>query len=217
MFDQNLELAPGAQWMLLSHNGKMIMEPNFDGSWTVRFLFASKRDMILDIQEGLSAKRCAGRMDWSIEKHSILVARLMEIMFPEQEWGALGGLFHDDHEAYIGDIPSPVGRMLSRLEDTKKAISKGIREFLDFDFRFPEREIHMCDQIAWDLESAELLRFSPNDPFLIKHAPELVQRKRMGLHKMVKGYIPEIEDVFNNIRAGAYTFESEFRRLTTHS
>lgn len=216
MFDQNLDLAPGARWMLLSRNGKMIMEPAQDGSWTVRFLFASKQDMILDIQQGLGARRCANRMDWPIDKHSILVARLMEILFPDVEMGALGGLFHDDHEAYIGDIPSPVGATLSNLESAKKEVSRAIRAYLDFDFRFPDREIHICDQIAWDLESAELLQFSPNDPFLVKHAPALVQRKRMGLHRMVKGYIPEIEDIITNIRAGAYTFESEFRRLTTH-
>lgn len=216
MFDQDLTLKPGARWMLLTRNGKLILEPgDVEGRWTARFLFANKMDMLLDLQEGLRAKRCANRIPWTIESHCILVARLMEALYPEEEWGALGGLFHDDHEAYIGDIPSPVGETLTNLKYMKRVVSDGIWDFLDFDFTYSKNKVHVCDQIAWDLESAFLLDFDTDDPFLEEHYPDLIWRKKLGLHNMVKGHIPEIEGVIQEIRDGKHTLVSEFQRLTT--
>ncbi len=216
MFEQNLDLKPGARWMLLTRNGKLILEPGeAPNRWTARFLFASKTDMLLDMQQGLRANRCANRIDWSIEKHSILVGRLMEIFYPDEEWGALGGLFHDAHEAYMGDIPSPVGATLQNSGYIKDVIDDAVADYLDFDFTFSRQKVHICDQLAWDLESAEFLAFSPNDPFLMKHYPDLVTRKRMGLHRMVKGHAPEIETVVHELIEGRHTLVSEYKRLTT--
>lgn len=216
-WDQDLTLKEGARWMLLTRNGKLIVEPGeVQGRWTARFLFASKADMLNDLQTGLRSKRCANRINWTIEQHSILVARIMEWMYPEEEWGALAGLFHDDHEAYISDIPSPIGVTLANLDYMKVVLSDGIADFLDFDFKAPsKRKVHIADQIAWDLESAELLDFDPEDPFLIKHYPFLVERKHLGIHKMTNWQAPQLETIIRELQDGKHTFESEFRRLTT--
>ncbi len=214
---QDLELKPGSRWMLLTNNGKLIMEPGeIPGRWKARFLFASKSDMIRDIQTGLRAKRCAGRMNWTIEQHSILVARIMAIFWPEEEWGPLKGLFHDAHEAYISDVPSPVGATLESLDYSKGVLDDGIYDFLDFDFKEPERrKVHIADKIAWDLESAGMLDFDPNDPFILKHCPALSARRLLGINGMVKGYAPQLETVIRELLDGKHTFESEFRRLTS--
>lgn len=214
---QDLDLKRGATWMLLTRNGKLIMEPgDIEGRWTARFLFASKSDLLNDIQTGLRAKRCGNRMNWTIEQHSILVARIMELFFPDEEWAALAGLFHDAHEAYSSDVPSPVGATLAGLDYVKGVIDDGIADFLDFDFKAPSKyKIRVADLTAWDLESAHLLDFDPEDPFLIEHYPSLVERKHRGLHNMTKGHAPVLETVIRELQDGKHTFESEFRRLTT--
>lgn len=168
------QLQPGQSWVLLRYNGKMILDPHpFD----VKFLFASKADMLRDIEFSLSRTyRCAGRIDWTVAQHSIFVSRLIKHIAPEEKWAPLDGLLHDAHEAYTGDIMSPVGRSIQGVELAKAVVQQRIEEYLNKDWVTTPRSrylVHRCDQLAWQIESANLLARTHNDPFLSRHAPLL--------------------------------------------
>jgi len=215
MNDCNLTLLPGDRWMLLTNNGKLIVRANrqfWSEDPSFEFWFASKADMIEDISISLQGqKRCAGRMEWDIGRHSILVSRLMTEFFSQHEFGALAGLAHDWHEAYTSDICSPVGAGIAGLTGTKERVQWAIFEFLDWDVPEYKEEVHFCDQLAWELESAKMLRFHQHDPFLQKHAPDLVERK----FRKWSDSLHRASSVFNTIRSHD-TVEFEFERLTKH-
>lgn len=69
-----------------------------------------------DVATGLSnACRFAGQLDrfCSVAEHSVLVRRLViDAGWPELGFAAL---FHDGHEAYTGDVPSPMKALLEML------------------------------------------------------------------------------------------------------
>lgn len=71
-------------------------------------------DMVtLDDIAGALANTCrfGGHVDrfYSVAEHVVRVSELVEQANP---WLALSGLHHDDHEAYLGDIPRPLKSLL---------------------------------------------------------------------------------------------------------
>lgn len=76
---------------------------------------------IIDIAHHLS---CIGRSNgaftdfYSVAEHSTLVARMMRSHGADARC-QLGGLLHDGHETYLGDLTRPVARWLESLVDQK--------------------------------------------------------------------------------------------------
>lgn len=85
-----------------------------------------------DIMDGIS-KICRynGHIDrfYSVAEHSVLVSRFAE-MAGEEEAVVIAALFHDAHEAYSGDIPTPHKRMLPALVGFEKGYEDRVREAL---------------------------------------------------------------------------------------
>lgn len=84
-----------------------------------------------DIMDGLS-KICRynGQVNtfYSVAEHSVLVSRYAEIMGDTP--AVLPALFHDAHEAYSGDIPTPHKSMIAGAREFEDAYELVVREAL---------------------------------------------------------------------------------------
>lgn len=97
----------------------------------------------------------------SVAEHSLFVAEILE-----REVGGvppavvLAALLHDAHEAYTGEIPSPVKDFLG---DRYFALERSVQRAIELHFgvvdeaRFHRATIKHCDQIAAATEAAHLL------------------------------------------------------------
>lgn len=122
-----------------------------------------------------------GELPYSVAQHSIWVALYMEIehgCFPEQ---VLQGLLHDAHEAYIGDITTPlklcegVAAVITPIADGLQA---AIHQALDVYMPPPHTRaiIRRADRMALAVEAARLMASAGegwNLPSLTKTAEEL--------------------------------------------
>lgn len=89
---------------------------------------------------------------YSVAEHSVLVSRIAP---PAVKFQAL---MHDAHEAYIGDIITPVKVMLPEVPATEALIDRAIRARYDFSVS-PEEEriIKACDNYMALAEARVLL------------------------------------------------------------
>jgi len=85
-----------------------------------------------DIMDGIS-KICRynGQIDrfYSVAEHSVLVSRLAELA-GEDELTQICALFHDAHETYSGDLPTPHKAMVRGLAQFEEGYELRVREAL---------------------------------------------------------------------------------------
>lgn len=151
-------------WMALL-NGYMVIDKE-----GIKYYFKYSDGMLEDLTESLGdTKRCVGRQDWYLTQHSLLVAHLVSyvISYGIGHWfesvkntkghqrTVIKGWAHDLHEAYINDIPSPVGRQCFGIKELKREFQLSIEKELGIDpANKDEYEvIEYCDKLAWALES----------------------------------------------------------------
>lgn len=93
--------------------------------------FKPREVRMSDIMDGIS-KICRYngqvREFYSVAEHSVLVSRIAELLGDEE--AIAPALFHDAHEAYSGDIPTPHKRMLPALVGFEKGYEDKVREAL---------------------------------------------------------------------------------------
>lgn len=160
-------------WMLLSNNGKLFIDVD-----NIHFRFyhpEGSSGLLIDISDSLSLTfRCGGRMDWTVDQHSVLVSRLMQMLYPETgARGALDALLHDAHEAYTSDIPHPIGKLLPKLGWVKSEIQRAIYRYLELEgdpYQF-YKQIKKCDELAWKLEAFFILEYETEDSLLAVPGP----------------------------------------------
>lgn len=96
---------------------------------------------------------------FSVASHSLLVGREFLKIRPEATGRELAAaLLHDAHEAYTGDITTPLKRVLrlytGALDDLQKRFDAVIFEKFDC---YPDDDVYdaikVADQISWGLES----------------------------------------------------------------
>ena len=91
---------------------------------------------------------------YSVAEHSVLVSRLCPKEF------ALIGLLHDAAEAYLGDIPSPVKRLVPEFLEAEKraeaviALKFGIPQLMN-------HQVKVADSLALEIEKGKLLKGFP--------------------------------------------------------
>ena len=80
---------------------------------------------------------------YSVAEHCVLVSHLVPSKY------ALCGLLHDASEAFVGDVASPLKKLLPEYQKIEDNIQKSIARNYDLPFPFPE-EIHVADkQLYW--------------------------------------------------------------------
>ena len=91
---------------------------------------------------------------YSVAQHSVLVARIVEEMGrPEL---ALRALLHDAAEAYIGDVSSPLKKLLPEYRRIEAIVSAAIDRKFGFDGPEPP-EVRRADYIALLTEKRDLM------------------------------------------------------------
>jgi uncharacterized protein len=113
---------------------------------------------IEDVAHGLSnACRFGNQASrfYSVAEHSMLVAALVQVNHPEL---VLPALWHDAHEAYVGDIPTPLKKMLgSKYRDITARIDLAVAGYLGIDVElFHAVAVREADQTAMLYEAREL-------------------------------------------------------------
>jgi hypothetical protein len=108
---------------------------------------------------------------YSVAQHSLLVARILEDMGAPAE-AQLCGLMHDAHEAYVGDVPTPIKAMLCQawadLEHQAEDVvlsAFGLREAMNDWCDI----VKHADRVALATERRDLLQFDigVNRPWVI--------------------------------------------------
>jgi hypothetical protein len=98
-----------------------------------------------DIMDGIS-KICRynGQIDrfYSVAEHSVLVSVMAELAGDED--AILPALFHDAHEAYSGDLPTPHKTMVRGLAKFEEGYALTVREALNL----PAPEDPLWDRVA---------------------------------------------------------------------
>lgn len=95
-------------------------------------IFQPQHVNMLDIKTAL-AKMCRynGHVErfYSVAEHSVLVSRIAELLGDEE--AIVPSLFHDAHEAYTGDIPSPQKDMIQGAHYFEAAMENVVRRALN--------------------------------------------------------------------------------------
>lgn len=94
-------------------------------------VFTAEHVRLPDITRALAMQtRYYGHLDrfYSIAEHSVLVSQIAE-EFGDEE-AIIPGLFHDAHEAYMGDIASPQKDMIGGVRAFERAMEAPVREAL---------------------------------------------------------------------------------------
>lgn len=125
-----------------------------------------------DVARGLAgACRFAGQTDvfFSVAQHSVMVADLVEAFLKGNEALAgqpraailIGALHHDSHEAFMGDLPAPLKKLLPGYEQIAIRLDRAIHEAIGIRPSVFEAEgwelIHRADMAARCIEALEVI------------------------------------------------------------
>jgi hypothetical protein len=167
--------------------------PTFTGR-SFNLLDPKSNEVVLDdIAQGLAYKfRYGGQIGpITIAEHSVLVSRVIEVMWPKSK-ARLPGLLHDACEAYTHDIQAPVRKFLKvsmpsgdqiswgDLErKINHAVSKALWDGTDF-YAYPE--VQAADILAVVIEKASLPTIQYENWGLPPIPP--------GLEQLIVGFMP---------------------------
>lgn len=117
---------------------------------------APEQILIQDIAHHLSyINRFTGATTspYSVASHSLYVSRLLAHLGPEME---LAGLMHDAPEAYLGDVSSPLKRLLPEYKRIEANFWRVIAEKWGLPKTLPA-EVHEADRNAYFAERTVLM------------------------------------------------------------
>jgi hypothetical protein len=134
---------------------------------TVHYLFPDPDCITIeDIAHALSRiSRWCGHTQsfWSVAAHSLLVAQLL----PRQL--KLAGILHDAHEAYLGDVPTPLKMLLPEYPSIASKFDYAIEN--KFGVKLHDPAIKMADTIALATERRDLRNNGEQWPIDAEAAP----------------------------------------------
>jgi hypothetical protein len=129
------------------------------------FLDPSPEDIIIDdVAHALSLQcRFNGHCQdfYSVAEHSVWVSRYLERTYGDKEL-ALCGLLHDAAEAYLGDVVSPLKKLLPEYVRIESNIERCIASRFGLVYPFP-KEVYEADRAALAEEFSSLAPFCEPD------------------------------------------------------
>lgn len=143
-------------------------------------IFLPRHVRLIDITKSLG-KLCRynGHVDrfYSVAEHSVLVSRMAELAGDEE--AMVPGLFHDAHEAYISDIPSPQKSMIEGAHEFELSMEAVVHEALGLPPKSDEvwRRVRRYDTLILHRELKALRPVLPDwyDPNLDDQVPAAIQ------------------------------------------
>lgn len=94
---------------------------------------------------------------YSVAQHSVLVSHLVP---REYEYA---GLMHDAHEAYVGDVPTPLKRMLPNYKLIERDVEQQVQEaFCVLRSGHCKQEVKAADLLALAIEKRDLMPLDPD-------------------------------------------------------
>ena len=94
----------------------------------------------------------------TVAQHSVLVANLAKVLFPDEEDVYRASIVHDMAEAYYGDVTTPVKRMMGDSWykftgpiDEAVHLKFGVNWY-DIELNGVEEKVKICDLMALDIE-----------------------------------------------------------------
>jgi 5'-deoxynucleotidase YfbR-like HD superfamily hydrolase len=86
---------------------------------------------------------------YSVAEHSVLVSRLLPSNL------ALCGLLHDSSEAFVGDVSSPLKRLMPQYQEIEERVQRAIAGYYNLPYPFPEA-VHEADKRMYWQERQEV-------------------------------------------------------------
>lgn len=86
---------------------------------------------------------------YSVAEHSVLVSRLLPNNL------ALAGLLHDASEAYVGDVASPLKKLIPEYQTIEERVQTAICAYFKVTYPFPV-EVHEADKRMYWQERQEI-------------------------------------------------------------
>jgi len=92
---------------------------------------------------------------YSVAQHSVIVSRIVESQYPFDNKLILRALLHDAAEAYVGDVITPIKKLLPRFYEIEEKIEHVIMDKYGLERDMPEC-VKEADIIAVVTESRDL-------------------------------------------------------------
>lgn len=133
----------------------------YTGNWVDFDHFEPRMVKLVDVSKALSQIcRFGGHIPWfySVASHALTVKKLVEHELGRPDL-ALAALHHDSHEAYIGDIPTPLKRAAGEgFKRLAGSIDYAIKDAFGIDADFNDPVIQEADELALRAEAWVLKR-----------------------------------------------------------
>lgn len=129
------------------------------------------------------------REHYNVAHHAVLVARWL------QDKGAptavvYAGLHHDDTEAYLGDVISPLKKLLPKYQEFEDTFAKVISKALDFEYPFPDL-LKTADREVFFIENEDVRWQFPEDPEIIPWNSGVSKYLYLEMHKKLRRELNE--------------------------
>lgn len=129
---------------------------------------------------------------YSVAEHSVLVSRIVPVDF------ALCGLLHDASEAFLGDVSSPLKKLLPDYKRIEENVEKSIARYFGIPFPFP-KEIHEADKRMYWQERQEIADNGIRDALWHQdlRATRKVEAKGMAPHMARRMFMTRYREIIN--------------------
>lgn len=129
---------------------------------------------------------------YSVAEHSVLVSRICSDRL------ALCGLLHDASEAFIGDVSSPLKKLLPEYQEIEDKVQKAIASQFNLPYPFPE-EIYVADKKMYWQERQSVADNGIRDTLWHQDrgAARKVEARGMSPHMAKRMFLSRFKEITN--------------------